>query len=60
MQQVEGQGFWVIHKSFIVNSAFVAVYHYDSVQMIDDTVLPISQKYRKVMKECLAEIYRKG
>ena len=32
MQQVEGQGFWVIHKSFIVNSAFVAVYHYDSVQ----------------------------
>ena len=28
-EQVEGKGFWIIHKSYIVNTAFVSVYHYD-------------------------------
>jgi DNA-binding LytR/AlgR family response regulator len=60
MEQIEGKGFWVIHKSYIVNSIYVKVYHYDSVQMTDDTVLPISQKYRKAMKDNLLEICRKG
>lgn len=64
MQEVEGQvagmGFWTIHKSYIVNAVYVSVYHYDSVQMTDGTVLPISQKYRKMMKECLLELYKKG
>lgn len=58
--QVDGKGFWVIHKSYIVNTAFVSVYHYDSVQMTDGTCLPISQKYRKTMKENLAERYQRG
>ena len=58
-KQVEGKGFLTIHKSYIINTAFVWVYHYDSVQMIDGTVLPISQKYRRIMKEKLAEKYRK-
>lgn len=58
-RQVEGRGFWIIHKSYIVNHAFVSVYHYDSVEMTDGEVLPISQKYRRQMKENLAAQYRK-
>ena len=26
--QTVGKGFWVIHKSYVVNAAYVAVYHY--------------------------------
>lgn len=59
-EQTIGKGFWVIHKSYVVNAAYVSAYHYDSVQMIDGMVLPISQKYRKAMKNCLTELYRKG
>lgn len=57
-EKVEGKGFWIIHKSYIVNTAFVSVYHYDSVQMTDGTCLPVSQKYRKAMKEKLMERYQ--
>lgn len=58
LRQVDGNGFWIIHKSYVVNSVFVAVYRYDSVQMTDGTILPISQKYRKAMKENLMKLYR--
>lgn len=56
----EGKGFWMIHKSYVVNAAYVSVYHYDSLQMTDGTILPISQKYRKDMRENLLEKYREG
>lgn len=59
-RQVKGKGFWVIHKSYIVNSSYVSIYRYDAVQMTDGTILPISQRYRKPMKTCLAELYGKG
>lgn len=59
-KQVEGKGFWAIHKSYIVNASFVSVYHYDAVQMTDGTRLPISQKYRKTMRDRLMERYQKG
>ena len=59
-KQVEGKGFWTIHKSYIVNTVFVSAYHYDSVEMTDGVRLPISQKYRKVIKENLTEKYRRG
>lgn len=55
--QVEGKGFLIIHKSYIVNMAYVLVYRYDSVQIRDGTILPISQKYRKRMKAILSEKY---
>ena len=58
-EQVDGKGFWTIHKSYIVNSSYVSIYKYDAVQMTDGTILPISQKYRKLMKSCLTELYRK-
>lgn len=58
--QVEGKGFWIIHKSYIVNTAFVSVYHYDSVQMTDGTRLLISQRYRKAIKQKLTERYQRG
>ena len=38
-EQVEGKGFWIIHKSYIVNTAFVSVYHYDS-DLIVSKLLP--------------------
>lgn len=60
VEQVDGKGFWTIHKSYIVNSSYVSIYQYDAVQMTDGTILPISQKYRKPMKSCLTELYRKG
>lgn len=58
-KQVNGKGFWTIHKSYIVNVSFISSYHYDSVQMMDGTILPISQKYRKTIKKHLTEQYRK-
>ena len=60
LEQISGKGFWTIHKSYVVNAAYVSVYHHDSVELTDGTVLPISQKYRKAMKSSLAELYRKG
>lgn len=59
-EQTDGNGFWVIHKSYIVNSSFVVMYHYDSIQMTDGTILPISQRFRKIMKDNLTEAYRRG
>ena len=59
VEQVDGKGFWTIHKSYIVNSSYVSIYKYDAVQMTDGTILPISQKYKKLMKSCLTELYRK-
>lgn len=56
-KQVEGKGFLVIHKSYIINTVFVSIYHYDSVQMTDGTVLPISQRHRNLMKEKLMKKY---
>ena len=57
-KQVEGRGFWVIHKSYIVNSAYVSVYRYDSVELSTGETLPISQKYRKSMKDNLTRLLR--
>ncbi len=57
-KQVEGKGFWTIHKSYIVNTAFVSIYHYDSIEMTNGITLPISQRYRKVIKENLIQKYQ--
>lgn len=59
-RQVEGKGFWIIHKSYIINNAFASAYHYDFVEMTDGVRLPISQRYRKTMKENLMSKYQKG
>lgn len=56
-KQVEGKGFITIHKSYIINTVYVSIYHYDSVQMSDGTVLPVSQKYRKILKDRLTKEY---
>lgn len=56
-KQVEGKGFITIHKSYIINTMYVSIYHYDSVQMSDGTVLPISQRYRKILKDRLTKEY---
>ncbi|MCI8466191.1 MAG: response regulator transcription factor [Lachnospiraceae bacterium] len=56
-RQVEGKGFLAIHKSYVVNTAFVAVYHYDSVELSDGSCLPVSQRYRKIVREHLMAEY---
>lgn len=56
-RQAAGKGFIVIHKSYIINMSFVSIYHNDSVQMSDGVVLPISQRYCKIMREKLTEKY---
>ena len=58
--QVEGKGFLAIHKSYVVNTAYVSVYRYDSVELSDGVVLPVSQRYRKILREYLTERYGGG
>ena len=48
--QVEGKGFLAIHKSYVVNTAYVSVYRYDSVELSDGVVIPVSQRYRKILR----------
>lgn len=56
-KQVEGKGFLTIHKSYAVNTAFVSAWHYDCVELSEGTVLPISQRYRKPVREMLMAGY---
>ena len=58
--QVEGRGFLTVHKSYIVNTAFVSAWHYDRVELSGGTVLPISQRYRKAVRESLMAQYGGG
>ncbi len=59
-RQTEGKGFLTIHKSYVVNTAFVSVYRHDSVELADGTVLPVSQRHRKTLREHLLEQYGGG
>lgn len=45
--------FWVIHKSYIINSEYAIRFASDEVEMINGVILPISQAHRKDVKEKL-------
>ena len=49
-KQLSGD-FISIHKSFIVNKEYVFRYTYESVEMIDGTILPISMVNRKNVRD---------
>lgn len=48
-----------IHKSYLVNLEYVSQFTYDSVTMVDGTALPISQPYRRALRERLLQGRRK-
>lgn len=50
--------FVVIHKSFVVNSAYVMQYSFDSVCLTDGTTLSISRTYRSKVRGMLAAFRR--
>ncbi|MDO4260670.1 MAG: LytTR family DNA-binding domain-containing protein [Eubacteriales bacterium] len=45
--------FLKIHQSYLVHTAFVARYAYEEVELTDGTMLSISKKYRKQVRERL-------
>ena len=45
--------FLKIHQSYLVHTLFVARYAYDEVELTDGTILSISKKYRKQVRERL-------
>ena len=51
-------GFMMIHQSYIVNQQYVSEYSYDSVKMMDGTVLSISKPYRKEIRNKIMQYRR--
>lgn len=45
--------FFPIHKSYIVNGQYVLEYRYESLKLANGKILPISQTYRKDVREKL-------
>jgi DNA-binding LytR/AlgR family response regulator len=45
--------FLTIHKSYIVNSRYILQYKYDTITLVNGEELPISQAYRKEIRERL-------
>lgn len=55
VSEVSNDDFIRIHKSFFVNYDFVIEYSYEWVKMVNGNFLPISQSYRKFVREKLLE-----
>ncbi len=49
-QKLENNNFISIHKSYLVNYCHVIEYQYEHVKMSNNTMLPISQQHRKVVR----------
>lgn len=46
--------FMIIHKSYIVNRMYIEKYGYNSITVINQDELPISQYYRKDVRKLLS------
>jgi len=55
MQQLPGENFLQIHKSYIVNYSYIVSYQYNYIEMVNKRILPISQHKRKVVGNWLIE-----
>lgn len=55
MQQLPGDNFLQIHKSYIVNYSYIVSYQYNYIEMVNKRILPISQHNRKVVGNWLIE-----
>lgn len=51
---LRSHGFLRIHRSFLVNSAYVQRYTYNEVKLSDDTPLPLGRRYRASFVEAMA------
>jgi len=49
-KQLEPEGFWQIHKSFLVNPKYIESLEYNEIVMANSDILPISQSRRKYIK----------
>ena len=45
--------FWNVHKSYIINKNYILKYNYDNFIMINNAIIPISQKNRKKVRHIL-------
>lgn len=45
--------FLTIHKSYIANAYYIMEYQYECLKLVNEEVLPISQTYRKTIREKL-------
>lgn len=50
------EGFWSVHNSFIINTAYVKLFKEKEIVMCDDACIPISNFYRKEIKNKLIEM----
>ncbi|MDE6944019.1 MAG: LytTR family DNA-binding domain-containing protein [Lachnospiraceae bacterium] len=56
-EQLDRNVFCVIHKSYIVNAAYVSEFRIYEVIMVTGEALPISQPMRKKVQKWLLEVY---
>lgn len=53
--QLDGDKFWVIHKSFIINVDYVSAFGKEAVRLINGEYLPVSKSCRRNVMEKLQE-----
>lgn len=52
--------FLTIHRSYVVNFLHVTIFQYEKLQLNNGTVLPISQRYRKEIREKVLNMEQEG
>lgn len=55
-KQVDGDKFWVIHKSYIVNINYISEFRINEIVMVTGEVLPISRACQKKVQEKLLNL----
>lgn len=48
--EIEHDDFYLVHKSYFVNFMHIKKYSYDELTMVNDSVIPISQSNRKMVR----------
>lgn len=54
-KQISSSDFIPIHKSYLINYCHVVEYQYEKVKLVNDVYLPISQAYRKPVRDRLLQ-----
>ena len=60
LEELDEFDFLFIHQSYIVNYNHIISFEYNQVTMSNDTILPISQSRRKIIREQQLNLARKG
>lgn len=60
LKELDKQDFLWIHQSYIVHNLYIAKYRYESVTLINGKEFPISQPFRKEVREWLMGRRREG